>query len=217
MSGFTSILALCLQVASTSGPLADQLGQLTVPQLEARLKTSVGGERGVVHLYLAATDSAPYSASRQIAYSVLDSLSRVDPSPIHAALLGAAEALQARGAQGDRGAASRWARQAISHMDQAVKGDPHDPSIRVMRIRSLVHFPSLFQVDGRLEEDAAFLRGAGALEQADAAKLMALASVERNFGRMDQARLLWKMVVSKNDASEKWVRQARRFLETSGD
>jgi hypothetical protein len=201
--------------ASPSSASSDELSELSVPQLQARLATSRGVERGLVHLYLAAADH-PSGASADSAFHGLDSLYAADPTPLHAAWLGTAEALMARQSQGNGMAASAWVRRSIDHLDTAVAGDPGKSQIRVMRIGTFVNLPDFFGVDGAIKDDANFLRTAIDLDSADASTLMALAGAAKRAGDSTQARSLWNRVESKSDASEKWKQRARRFLANGG-
>ena len=211
-----SVLGLCallsVAAASASSP-ADELSDLAVPQLQARLATSRGVERGLVHLYLAGAGS-PSGASADSAFHVLDSLFAAQPIPLHAAWLGTAEALMARQSQGNGMQASQWVRRSIAHLDSAVSSNPKDPVVRAMRLGTFANFPSLFEVDDRLKEDDAFLRAAMPMERQDASVLMALASAAKRAGSLSVAQALWKQVMSKSDASEKWKQRAQRFLTT---
>jgi len=207
------ILTLGLWSATPQGLPLDRWSEASTPQLRQLSRSAQGAERGAVHLLLASRDTADM-ASLDIAWPVLDSLQRAAPSPLHAALLGTAEALQARRVRDDAIAATRWVGRSMEHLEAAVKGDPRSTTVRIFRIHSLVEVPEIFHVDALLKEDAAFLRGlCPRLPAADPATLLALAAVEYRFGRLTEASALWKLVAGRKDAAEIHRAQARRRLE----
>ncbi|MEN9352701.1 MAG: hypothetical protein RL318_26 [Fibrobacterota bacterium] len=203
-----------LQSAPSSKEVVERCGSLSHSELEGQLKRSNEGERGIIHLFLAAGDSTG-GPSLDSAWTVLDSLQRAKPSALHAALLGTADALQARRTRGDVIVATRWVGKAIEHLDAAVAADSMDLAVRIFRINSLVEVPEIFHVDKRLRRDEAFLRARfPKLAQADAGTLLALAALNYRFGNLGEATALWKLVAGRKIASVTQRAQARRRLES---
>lgn len=214
-SSILPLLAI-LQGLSAADPLASRAGELSranAYQLEARLPSCRGADCALIHLFLAAADPSRPS-STTAARTGLDSLFRLSPTPVAAALLGTAEALEARTVRGDAMAATRWVGKALGHLDHAVRGDSTASLVRILRIHSLVEVPEIFHVEARLREDAAVLRsGASTLAALDASALLAIALVDYRVGNLAEASACWKRVVSSGDASESERAEARRRLE----
>lgn len=212
---FLSLLAI-LHGLSAADPLASRAGELSrasAPQLEAQLPSCKGADCVLLHLFLAADDPTRPS-STTTARTGLDSLFRLSSTPVVAALLGTAEALEARAARGDAMAATRWVGKALGHLDAAVRGDSAASLIRILRIHSLVEVPEIFHVETRLREDAAVLRsGSSALAALDASALLAIALVDYRVGNIAEASACWKRVASSREASEAERAEARRHLE----
>jgi hypothetical protein len=209
------LLAL-LHGLSATDPLTVRAGELaraSAPQLEVRLGACKGADCSLIHLYLAAADpSRPGSTTA--ARIGLDSMHRLSPSPVLAALLGTAEALEARAVRGDAMAATRWVGKALDHLDEAVRRDSTARLVRILRIHSLVEVPEIFHVESRLREDAAALRsGAPTLAALDPSALLAIALVDYRVGNLAEASACWKRVASSGDATEAERSEARRRLE----
>ena len=218
MKIWTLLLSLSQAPTPPSGTepqtLVDRLEALPTAQLEACATHSTGLERGLAHLFLGADDTSR-NASLEIALASFDSLHRAEPTPWNAALLGTAEALQARRHRRDVIEATRWVGKAIAHFDQAIAGDSANPSLRIFRIHSLVEVPEIFHVDERLRRDEALLRrGSPRLVDASASSLLALAALDYRFGKLDEASAIWKLVAGKSVFAAKPREQARRKLES---
>ncbi len=197
----------------------DEIGSwidLPTAQLEALAKHAKGGDRGVIHLILASRDTS-HASSLDLAHPVLDSLYQVRPTPMCAALLGTAEALEARRARPDVIAATKWVGRAMDHLQTAVRGDSLDPVLRIFRINSLVEVPEIFHVDALLKSDEAFLRHLQPrLAVADPSVMMALALVGYRFGNLTEASAIWKLVAARKDIPSTLRLDARRRLEALG-
>jgi hypothetical protein len=213
MTSWIVLLGL-LQSAPSPKERMERIESMTITELEAQSQRAQGGERGIVHLFLAINDSA-HGASLDLAWPVLDSAYRANPTPLNATLLGTADALQARRCRQDVIAATRWVGKAIEHLDAAVAGDSTDISLRIFRIHSLVEVPEIFHVDWRLRQDEAMLRSRfSRMASADASALLALAAVDYRFGKLTEACAFWKLVASRKSASEPQRATARHRLES---
>lgn len=181
--------------------------------LERIARERTGQDRALASLFLASGDTG-HAAASAVAVAYFDSLHAAAPTPLDAALLGTAEALQARRFRGEVVEATRWVGKAISHLDEAVRGDSLDTDIRIFRVHSLVEVPEIFRVDEKLRRDEAFLRRlAPRLADGPTPVLLALAALDQRFGKLDEAVAIWKLVASRPGTPAVDRRAAKRRLE----
>lgn len=151
----------------------------------------------MVLLFLAINDDTPERWTEQ-AYDALDSLRQTQRTPLRSVLLGTAAALRGRDARPNIFAARKWLNQSLELLDEGIDKEPTTPLLRTFRIRSLVKVPALFGVDGRLDQDAAFLRATirGRERLAGSGTLLALASVADRREQKADAAAYWKLVLA---------------------
>lgn len=195
------VTGLVLATGAAAGPdedLVTRYNNAPKAELGRALARAQGGERAVVLLFLAINDPESKRWTEQ-AYDALDSLRNTQGSPFRSVLLGTAAALRGRDARPNVFAAGKWLDRSLELLDEGVAKDPTSPLLRTFRIRPLVSVPSIFGVDGRLDEDAAFLRATigGREKLAGSGILLALASIAERREQRADAEAYWKLVTAR--------------------
>jgi hypothetical protein len=185
-----------------------------VVSLKKAAATTEGIERGIVLMFITASDSNSNDITKQ-ALAILDSAYKSSSTSIHAVLLGTVEAIMARDTKSDEIAATKWIARSLKHLDEAIKADSQNVTFRIFRINALVTVPEIFKVNNRLNSDALFLKQliGKKFRQADISSLMALASVSYRFGRLNEAIAYWKIVVAREKPESVEGAKARAMLE----
>lgn len=210
------VLSLILAAGATKTPSLDSmvtvLSKFDLRALQKESATAKDLSKAVVSFFIVAQDtSARISATRDI----LADGSVGEASAVRTALLGAAEAISAREAGGNRLDASRWVGQALRDLDAAVAKDSANPTIRVIRINALARVPEMFRVEARIASDRAVLLahvGKG-VSSADGSILLALGAAAHRAGDDADAVRLWTIVADRGAAERFLSGQASKRLQ----